>query len=170
MIKLLLFIIVYPSLLAIGLVAIIGLFHFIVDRFSSSPSVSPAPARKPQVDSSNSELLARMMSNVMPDTPSGSSSYAAPEPEEPEEKEYFDQDEAYGRVPLENLPDSFTFLDDPYTVYHHYAYLTGGLGQKVRVYREGGSGRQVQISWAHNGMLVGRDFTTDIGKIEKYGF
>ena len=164
MIRLLLIIFFYPAMLAAVIFGAVFLFDAIKDRATGSYSSSSR-------GSGNTELLRNMMANVSPDSSSATRSGSGRSgSEEEEEKEYFDQDETYGRVPLEKLPDAFTFADDPDTVYQSYYYGTGGRGQKVRVYREGAGGRQVQISWATNGLLVGREFDTDCGKIEKYGF
>ena len=74
----------------------------------------------------------------------------------------------YDSVDLGMLPDMMYFVNDPDTVYQHYAYMTGGMGQKVRVYMSLGGDRKVSISYARNGMQVGRDFYTDQGTITKY--
>ena len=74
----------------------------------------------------------------------------------------------YDSVDLGLLPDMMYFVNDPDTVYQHYAYMTGGMGQKVRVYMSLGGDRKVSISYARNGMQVGRDFYTDQGTITKY--
>ncbi len=46
--------------------------------------------------------------------------------------------------------------------------MSGGMGQRVRVYRSVSGDRSVSISYAHNGMQVGRDYYTDQGAITKY--
>lgn len=163
MLGLILIIVLFPVVGAIVIFGIYFLFTWITENLSGHHHAS-------QSSNANTDLMRRMMANITPDTPSSGNSYSEDSSDGEKEKEYFDQDETYGRIPLENLPDMFTFVNDPDTVYTFYYYGVGGLGQRVRIYREGESGRQVSISWAVNGLLVGRDYTTDIGKIEKYGF
>ena len=74
----------------------------------------------------------------------------------------------YDSVDLGMLPNMMYFVNDPDTVYQHYAYMTGGMGQKVRVYMSLSGDRKISISYARNGMQVGRDYYTDQGTITKY--
>ena len=77
--------------------------------------------------------------------------------------------DAYDNVDLSILPDMFFFTGNPDTVYQHYGYMTGGAGQKVRVYQSLDGGNKVSISWVNIGYINdGRTFNTDQGTIEKY--
>ena len=174
MLKLLLIIIFFPVIIGAPIVLIGLLISFIQDRSYSGTSYSSSSSASSGAPDANTELLKNMAANLSSGSSGTSSSYGGGSyddrgaEDEEDEKEYYDQDETYGRIPLEKLPDAFTFLDDPDRIYMHYYYGTGGLGQKVRIYKEGADGRQVSISWALNGTLVGREFTTDQGKIVKY--
>lgn len=77
----------------------------------------------------------------------------------------------YDSIDLSSLPDMIYFKSDPAgTVYQHYGYMVGNLGQRVRVYMSLDGQKKVSISYAHNGIQVGRDYYTNQGSITKYGF
>ena len=89
------------------------------------------------------------------------------------EEEYGDSHdsapEAYDYVDLSVLPDMLFFTNTPNVVYHHIGYMTGGLGQRVRVYESLDGSKRISFSTVNTGFYNdGRTFSTDLGTVEKY--
>ncbi len=89
------------------------------------------------------------------------------------EEEYGDSydsaPEAYDYVDLSVLPGFLFFTNIPNVVYHHIGYMTGGLGQRVRVYESLDGSKRISFSTVNTGFYNdGRTFSTDLGTVEKY--